>query len=210
MFLHKSSKILQDGIIHCLFPTHSTVRCFRWRLADNCGPEHSLKCSLRHRANLHQALATDTSRTQATLLSPGFNRPKNQAYYNRNLCIYNISLDCGTEEGEGEVELIPTQRTTSLSDAHTCRDYLSFHVESQVPPLLELCGAAVGDPRAYRTIPSSSFSAVLWTNDNDVDLGGFEIVAKCRAPAPAPAPDAAPPAKQGQGSGAGELTPASF
>lgn len=125
-----------NSIMHCC-SLCSTVRCFRWRLADNCGSEHSLKCSLRHRANLYQALATDSSLTQATLLSPGFDRP-NQAYYNRNLCIYNISLDCPEEE---EVELIPTDRTTYLSDAQTCRDYLSFHVESQTPPLIELCGA---------------------------------------------------------------------
>lgn len=170
-----------------LFNPYSTMRCYRWRIADNCGPENTVKCSLRHRDNLYTSLATNSQVSQATLLSPGFGK-KNPGYYNKNFCIYNVSLDCPEEM----VELVPTARTTQLSDTQSCRDYLSFHVNSQRTPLIELCGAAVKDTLAYRTIPSTSFSAILWSDDNENDQGRFEILARCKVP---------------EGSGAGRLTP---
>ena len=154
------------------------MRCFRWRLADECGPDNKLKCSLRNRNNLNQPLETDSYRTEVTLRSPGFER-KNPGYYNKNFCIYNISLDCPEEM----VELIPTKRTTQLSDpTDNCRDYLSFHTDSHRLPLTELCGEEVGDYLAYSTIPSSSFYGVLWSNDDDYERGQYEIVAKCKIP----------------------------
>lgn len=173
-----------------LFYPYSTMECFRWRIADNCGPEKSVKCSLRSRDFLGMSLTTDSQPSQAILLSPGFDK-RNPRYYNKNFCIYNISLDCPVEM----VELIPTARTTQLSDAQSCRDYLSFHTTSQRTPLIELCGADVKDTLAYRTIPSTSFSAILWSDDNGKDVGRFEILARCKIP------------EQGYGSGAGRLTP---
>lgn len=157
------------------------MRCFRWRIADNCGEDRSLKCSMRHRANLDDTLITDGSAYH--LRSPGFDKRGNRSrYYNRNFCIYNVSLDCPDEM----VELVPTSSTTKLSDTHPepCQyqDYLTFHIDSKRKPLIELCGAAVTDRRNYHTIPSSSFHAVLWTNDNSADLGQFEIIAQCKAP----------------------------
>ena len=150
------------------------MRCYRWRIADNCGEDDALKCSMRHRGKLYRELDTDTQLSTATLYSPGFSRGK---YQNRNFCIYNVSLDCAQEM----VEVKPAVgTTTSLSDADTRRDYLSFHLHDQRIPLMELSGSAVGNPSAYSAIPASSFYAILWTNDNGVDQGRFEIKATCK------------------------------
>ena len=170
----------------------SSRRCFRWRLADNCGLENAVKCSLRHRNDLYQSSIASADLNEATLFSPGFEKPR-PGYFNKNFCIYNISLDCPDEM----VELTPTQTTTGLNDTQSCRDYLSFHVDSQRTPLMELCGSAVSNPSAYRTIQATSFYAVLWSDNDGYDKGKFEIKATCKTA----------PQGQGEGSGAGNLTP---
>ena len=149
------------------------MKCFRWRAADQCGSDRRLKCALRDRG-LGGDIFTDATLTSATIYSPGFNRGR---YFNRNFCIYNISLQCPDEL----VELEPTHTTTNLSDSHNCRDYLSFHVDSERQPLMRLCGGDVTDPTKYNTdIPSSNFYGILWTNDNEHQTGRFEIKAKCK------------------------------
>ena len=59
---------------------------------------------------------------------------------------------------------------------------------------MELCGSAVSNPSAYRTIQATSFYAVLWSDNDGYDKGKFEIKATCRQ-------------GLGEGSGAGKLTP---
>jgi hypothetical protein len=166
---------------------YSTRRCFRWRIADSCGQDHTLKCSLRHRENLHESITTNADLTRATIFSPGFEKQKPK-YFNRNFCIYNISLNCPDEM----VELVPSELTTEFADT---RDYLSFHVNSTRRPFLELNGADVARPSAYTTIPSTSFSTVLWSDHNGKDKGRFEILARCRHQ------------EQREGSGVGTLAP---
>ena len=157
-------------------PFHSTMECFRWRLADDCGPDHdTLKCDLRHRTELDQTLIVTSQGSSVTFRSPGFDR-RNPGYKNRNLCIYNISLNC---DGNA-AELEPSTQTTSLSDGDTCQDYLSFHMDSQRQPLMKLCGDDVKDQTKYRTIYSTSFYGVLWSNNNKSESGRFEITATCK------------------------------
>ena len=170
------------------FFLYSTVRCFNWKFADDCGADHdTLRCRLRQRYDFNQSTLISAHSSSATLLSPGYDRT-NPGYYNRNYCIYNISLDCPSNV----VELEPTSRTTGLSDAQPCRDYLSFHVDSQRHPLIKLCGQDVADATKYSDIQSNNFYGVLWSNHNKVQSGLFEIIARCKnIPA--------------QGSGAGEL-----
>ena len=153
------------------------MKCFRWRLADNCGPNHdTLRCSLSHLEEKDQTILVNAQSSSATFLSPGFDEiAEDSVYGKRNLCIYNISLDCA----DNLVELVPSSRTTSLSDAETCRDYLSFHVDSQRAPLMQLCGQDVADQTKYRDIHSSSFYGVLWSNHNS-SKGRFEVTAKCK------------------------------
>ncbi len=158
------------------------MECFRWRVARECGRDRvGVKCSLKHRAALDATLDTTTNGQSLTFLSPGFYRqntsnPKG-AYFNRNLCIFNISLDCPNQL----VELTPLERTNSLSDPDTCRDYLSFHTHSSTRPNFKLCGRQIMDATQYRLLPSSSFYGVLWTNDNKNERGRFEIKARCKA-----------------------------
>ncbi len=155
------------------------MKCFKWRTAEKCGPENSLKCALRQRTDLDATLTTYDNSQNVVILSPGFERQE-PAYYNRNFCIYNISLNCQHEL----VDLTPFHRTTNLSDADTCEDYLSFHVGSRRE--MTLCGSDVKDPTKYHTIPSSSFYGVLWSNHNMFERGRFEIQASCKTPAPTP------------------------
>ena len=158
----------------------STVKCFRWRVARQCETRQSqVRCSLKHRPNLDVILETNHEQS-VTFTSPGFHRqnttePKG-AYYNRNFCIFNISLSCQEEL----VELKPSERTNSLSDADTCRDYLSFHATSTPYPNFKLCGREIMDTTKYQIIPSSTFYGVLWTNDNQNEWGRFEIEASCK------------------------------
>ena len=169
------------------------MKCFRWRIADECGPKRTLKCALRHRVQLDGTLFPLDSLTQSVMItSPGFNRSSpHGAYFNRNLCIYNISLNCPQEMVELEPNLL---QTTSLSDAEDCLDYLSFHVPSRREPVMkQLCGAEIMDPTAYSTIPSSNFYAILWSNDNINDLGKYKIRARCKK------------AESNQGSGNGPM-----
>ncbi len=159
------------------------MKCFKWRTADKCGPENSLKCALRQRTNLDAPLTTYANSQSVVLLSPGFERQEHHgAYYNRNFCIYNISLNCQHEL----VDLTPFHRTTNLSDADTCEDYLSFHVRSHKSREMTLCGSDVMNPTKYQTIPSSSFYGVLWSNHNMFERGKFEIQASCKTPASIP------------------------
>ena len=142
-----------------------------------CGPNSdTVKCALRHRTKLDSRLTVNTDSTTVTMISPGFNRSHpHGSYYNRNLCIYNISLNCKDEN----VKLEPHFVTTYLSDADTCLDYLSFHINSQREPLMKFCGTDVMNRRKYRNVPSSSFYGILWSNDNMYQKGKFQIQATC-------------------------------
>ena len=166
---------------YCAF--HSTVKCFRWRVARECGRDSlGVKCSLKHRTALDVTLEPLHQGQSVTFISPGFHRqtttkPKG-AYYNRNFCIFNISLDCQDEM----VELTPSERTNTLSDSDTCQDYLSFHTYSSSHPHIKLCGKQIMDRTEYQLLPSSRFYGVLWTNDNQNERGRFEIKARCNAP----------------------------
>ena len=79
------------------------------------------------------------------------------------------------------MELIPKlKHTTALSSSSNCRDYLSFHVGSERQPQMELCGEQVEERGSYRVISSSSFYAVLWSNDDHFSQGQFNIKARCK------------------------------
>ncbi len=156
----------------------STVKCFRWRVARQCGDlQNEVRCSLKHRVALNDILEPSNDEQSVTFTSPGFERQTpTGAYYNRNFCIFNISLSCQSDM----VQLTPLDRTTPLSDADTCQDYLSFHTQTNPILLYKLCGPQITDRTKYQTIPSSNFYAILWTNDNQKESGRFEINAYCR------------------------------
>ena len=157
------------------------MKCFRWRVARECGKENvEVKCSLKHRAALDAVLEPMQQGQSVTFTSPGFHRqnttePKG-AYYNRNFCIFNISLVCP----DRMVELIPLEPTNTLSDSDTCQDYLSFHTHSSSHPHFKLCGRQIMDRTQYQLMPSSRFYGVLWTNNNQNERGRFEIKARCK------------------------------
>lgn len=148
----------------------STVKCFRVRFADQCGANDELRCALRHRINLDNKAITDSYYSEATFRSPGFFR-RRPAYYNRNFCIYNISLTCPEE-------IVNVEQTvsTGLSDTE---DYLSFHTGSKRKPVKVLNMEKLQNSRSF-TIPSASFYAVLWSNNDKIDGGKFEIKATCQ------------------------------
>ena len=154
------------------------MRCFRWRTGDKCGEEQRLKCSLRPRNNLERKIQINSLSTEAQLLSPGYDR-RNPGYYNKNFCLYNISLDCP----DNQVKITRNLPTTSLSDGENCRDYLSFHVDSEEFSIIpRLCGAAIADTLSYQLpIPSSSFYAVLFSDDNGEERGKFSLKAQCES-----------------------------
>ena len=166
--------------LYCLY--FSSVKCFRWRVARECGEDSvEVRCSLKHRSSLDAVLEPTHNGQSVSFLSPGFYRrstsqPKG-AYFNRNFCIFNISLDCP----EKMAELVPSERTNSLSDSDTRRDYLSFHTHSSSRPNFKLYGGQIRDTSQYQLLPSS-FYGVLWTNDNENESGRFEIEARCKAP----------------------------
>ena len=157
------------------------MKCFRWRVARECGKDNvEVKCSLKHRGALDAVLEPMQQGQSVTFTSPGFHRqnttePKG-AYFNRNFCIINISLDCP----DRMVELTPSERTNTLSDSDTCQDYLSFHTHSSSHPHFKLCGRQIMDRTQYQLMPSSSFYGVLWSNDNQNERGRFEIEARCK------------------------------
>lgn len=151
------------------------MKCFRWRIADKCGEDDSLKCSLRHRPNQDQEIRTNPYATEAYFFSPGYTRIK-PGYSNENFCLYNISLDCP----DNLVDIIPHgPTTTQLSDGETCTDYLSFHVNDQRLPVTKLCGDKIADRSLYRPISSSSFYVVLFSDNNKQQRGKFHLRAKC-------------------------------
>ena len=73
------------------------MKCFRWRVARECGKDNfEVKCNPKHRAALDTILESMHQGQSVTFTSPGFHRqntsePKG-AYFNRNFCIFNISL----------------------------------------------------------------------------------------------------------------------
>ena len=140
-----------------------------------------VKCSLKHRSNLNAVLEPTYNGQSVSFLSPGFYRqstsqPKG-AYFNRNFCIFNISLDCPDKMAE----LVPSEVTNSLSDSETRRVYLSFHTQSFSRPNFKLYGGQIRDASQYQLLPPS-FYGVLWTNDNQNESGRFEIEARYKAP----------------------------
>ena len=147
-----------------------------------CGKNSvEVRCSPKYRADLDADFEPTHNGQSVSFLSPGFYRrstsqPKG-AYFNRNFCIFNISLDCPDKMAE----LVPSEYTNSLTDSDTRRDYLSFHTHSSTHPNFKLCGGQIRDASQYQLLPSS-FYGVLWTNDNQNESGRFEIEARCKAP----------------------------
>ena len=152
------------------------MRCFKWRTAEDCDSDtgYDLRCSLRERS-----LALDENKVQVGpddrfvgLHSPRSPGQKNQATYrNNNFCIYNISLDC-----PGEIVTLTSKSSEhSLSDNHTCQDYLWFDTSSNGQPQ-KICGDEIGSFSDH--INTQSFIAVFWSNAN-TNKGSFEIEAHC-------------------------------
>ena len=157
------------------------MKCFKWRTAENCLPDHHLRCSLRNRLSAEEEITVGPHDHSATLFSPSYNRTKSPFYLNNNFCIYNISLNC-----PGEIVSLTSKLTDyGLSDADTCQDYLWFSTSSNSQPQ-KICGDDIIDFRD--SLLTQSFIGVLWSNKDNSE-GKFEIEARCTGhPIPTPEP----------------------
>lgn len=155
---------------------HSTVRCFKWNMADLCGEDLSLRCSLRNRANSCPDLINGMPGS-TTMRSPGY-CTNNLNYKNNMFCVYNISVsNCDTDR----ILIRSVDVNSSLSDGNTGEDYLWMDFGTGYTR--EWTGNQTGS--ISETGPSTSFYAVLWSNKRRERAGGyssrgsFEIEAVC-------------------------------
>ena len=159
------------------------MKCFKIRTAEGCTQGNDLHCSMRSRSrqvNEDKLVVVGALHQSVTMYSPGHNQSRPH-YFNRNFCIYNISLNC-----PGEVVTLNSKpNTLPLSDNDTCEDYLWFEATSSngISYEREVCGHQMVNFNATMTI--NSFLAVLWTN-GDKSAGKFEIEARCNLGAEVP------------------------
>ena len=159
---------------------YSTMKCFKIRTGDGCTQGNYLHCSMRSRSkqiNEDSLLVVGALQRSVTMYSPGHNQSRPH-YFNRNFCIYNISLNCPSEV----ITLNSKPNTLPLSDNlnNTCDDYLLFEATSSngISYDRKVCGNQIVNFNA--TMTANSLLAVLWTN-GDNSAGKFEIEAMCAA-----------------------------
>ena len=89
------------------------------------------------------------------------NYPKNY------LCVYNISMSCGS----GHVQV-----HTALSDIHLAEnDFVQVIARGQVyPPVFHTTW-----PATLRSIPSSQFILVFWSDKDNTQDRGFRLFLSC-------------------------------
>ena len=138
-------------------------------MADLCGSDQTLKCSLRNRANIHPDVINGMPGS-VTIRSPGYNKLN---YMNNMFCVYNVSVsNCNSNR----VVIRSADDTSSLSDGDTGKDYLWMDFGSGYTR--EWIGDELGT--ISETAPSSSFYAVLWSDRRRFSSRGmFEIEASC-------------------------------
>ena len=152
------------------------MKCYKIRTAEGCTDGNDLHCSMRSRRrhiNEEKLVIAAPSNRSVTFYSPGHNQTRPH-YFNRNFCIYNISLNC-----PGQIVALNSKpNTLPLSDNDTCEDYLWFDVSSSVDINRDqkVCGNEILYFNA--TLKGDSFLAVLWTNGRN-SAGRFEIEARC-------------------------------
>lgn len=145
-------------------------------MADLCGSEQSLRCSLKKRTNVCSDLVNGMPGS-VTLRSPGYCNNKLN-YMNNMFCVYNISVsNCNSNR----IVIRSVDDSSSLSDGDTGEDYLWMDFGSDYTR--EWTGDELGT--ISETAPSSSFHAVLWSNKRKSKSEGyssrglFEIEALC-------------------------------
>ena len=152
------------------------MKCFKIRTAEGCTQGNVLHCSMRSRSrqiNEDRLLVVGALQQSVTMYSPGHDQSR-PYYFNRNFCIYNISLTCPGEV----VTLDSNPNTLPLSDNDTCEDYLWFKASSSrgISYDRKVCGNQIVNFNA--TMTANSFLAILWTN-GDNSAGRFKIEAMC-------------------------------
>ena len=148
------------------------MKCYKWRIAENCLSGFHLRCSLRSRGNLEEDVMVGLCNRSATMFSPGFCYTETVSYYsNYNFCIYNISLNC-----PGEIVNLTSRLTDyGLADGDTQEDYLWFDTSSTGHPQ-KICGDDIID--FSDSLHTQSFIGILWSNSINSE-GKFEVEARC-------------------------------
>ena len=159
--------------VYWILYTHiySTMKCYKWRTAEQCTSGHHLHCALKHRLDEEKAseYLQVVSDSLITLHSPNSERER-PYYLNNNFCVYNVSLSC-----PGKIVRLTSKLDYTLSDRETCQDYLWFSTSSNGHPQ-RICGNEIID--FSDSLHTQSFTAILWSN-SDQSEGKFEIEARC-------------------------------
>ena len=162
-----------ESILNC-----STMKCYSIRTAEGCTDGNDLHCSMRSRRrhiNEEKLVIAAPYNRSVTFYSPGHNQTRPH-YFNRNFCIYNISLNC---PGQTVTLNSKPNSTVPLSDGDTCEDYLWFDMNLNVDMYRgqKVCGNQTVNLNT--TMKVNSFLAVLWTNGRN-SAGSFGIEARCK------------------------------
>ena len=154
------------------------MECFFWRTRE-CEVQGE-KCEITKKTVEYMAIESINKET--SIYSPGYftNKPKVRARY---FCVYNVSLDnCPTNE----VNIVKKHQNPSWPRlTEECQDYVVFYPDrySQYDPRHKYCGEKEFDIN----MKSSSFLAVLWTDNKPNKRGTFKFQTTCAKPELVPA-----------------------
>lgn len=150
---------------------YSTMKCYKWRTAEQCTLGHHLHCALKDRLGEEKAseYLQVISDSLITLHSPNSERER-PYYLNNNFCVYNVSLNC-----PGKIISLQSKLDYALSDGETHQDYLWFSTSS-TGHSQRIYGNEIID--FSDSLHTKSFTAILWSN-NDRSEGKFEIEVRC-------------------------------
>ena len=138
--------------------------CYQWRIRNCEGPD---VCELRP---LYISDIKETCHRQSLLYSPKFEERKRRMG-KRYFCIYNVSLNCPTES----VVIRSSPANTNWPNTEDYNNYVAFYAnQSERYPM----DTFRGEKTYRRTLDSSSFFAILWT-DNTNEKRSFELIAEC-------------------------------
>ena len=147
------------------------MKCFKWRTKLCLNSENAELCNLMNQEKYSMDLTPSFSNGSeyVMLRSPGFEDNK---YRNRQLCIYNVSLDSCPGK---HVDIKSVNRNDVVFQDEG--DYLAFYTNrDQVTADRSVSGSNVNG--YWTTLDSNTFLLVMWTNFS-VSNGRFEMQAKC-------------------------------
>lgn len=147
------------------------MKCYRWKTRA-CTNVPDL-CEFKRTINFNDALRSSSQ--SARLYSPGYSKQKFGHHF---FCVYNVSLSCPSNSVIVEKTSMtnwPRQQSTDCHDRENCEKYVAFYTNRNSN---QITHQYYGQTNFRKTLDSSSFIAVLWTNDERSD-GIFEFQASC-------------------------------